>query len=78
VDRDRDKTQAVDVDTAGIHPGGGGVLFVEQRLEGGVAAARLQAGGDADAGQQPDARSRSRSFSIPAKSICASTLSTTV
>ncbi len=52
VDGDGDEAEAVDIDAAGIHPGGGGVLFVEQRLERRIAAARLQAGGDADARQQ--------------------------
>ena len=51
VDGDGDEAQRVDHDAAGIHPGRGGVLFVEQRLEGGIGAARLQARGDADAGE---------------------------
>ncbi len=41
-----------------LHPGAGIVLRVEQRLERRIAAARLQAGGDADAGEPalaPDA-----------------------
>ncbi len=46
-----DGAHAVHTDAAGIHEGGGGDRRVEQRLEGGVAAARLQAGGDADAGE---------------------------
>ena len=33
--------------------GGGLVLRIEQRLEGRIGAARLEAGGDADAGEQP-------------------------
>jgi len=32
-DGDGDKAQRVDHDAAGIHPGRGGVLFIEQRLE---------------------------------------------
>src|SRR3546814_2620262 len=44
----RDRATEVDPQQAGIHPGGGFILRVEQGLEGGIAAARLQAGRDAD------------------------------
>ena len=52
VNGDRDRAQRIDHDAAGFHPGRGGVLGVEQRLEGRVAAAGLQAARHADAGQQ--------------------------
>ena len=51
VHRRGDAAGEIDADAAGIHPGGGLVLRIEQRLERRVAAARLQARGDADAGE---------------------------
>ena len=50
-DHRRDGAGAVDLHQAGLRPGRGRVLRVEQRLEGGVAAARLQAGNQADPGE---------------------------
>ena len=47
-----DGADQIDADAAGIHPGGGADLGIEQRLERRVAAGRLQARGDADAGKQ--------------------------
>ena len=52
MDRDGDAASAVDVDAAGLHPGGRLVLLVEQRLERRVAAAGLEACSNADAGKQ--------------------------
>ncbi len=46
-----DRADQIDADAAGIHPGGGVVLGIEQRLERRIAAARLQARRDADAGE---------------------------
>ena len=53
VDGGDDIAQRIDMDAAGFHPGAGRVLRIEQRLERRIAAARLEARGDADAGQQP-------------------------
>ena len=43
----------IDVDAAGIGIGGGLVLRIEQRLEGRIGAAGLEAGRHADAGEKP-------------------------
>src|SRR5215470_13856447 len=42
----------IDVDAAGIGVGGGFVLRIEQRLEGRIGAAGLEAGRHADAGEE--------------------------
>ena len=47
-----DRTTHVHVDAAGIGVGGGLVLRIEQRLECGIGAARLETGRHADAGEQ--------------------------
>ena len=55
-----DGARQIDAHEARIHPRRRVVLRIEQRLESGVAAGRLQAGRDPDAGETPLPRARSR------------------
>src|SRR5450759_4891847 len=56
------------MDTARFHPGGGGVLRIEERLERRVSAARLETGGDANAGQK-SAVAQALSFTLEGRPI---------
>ena len=49
MDRHRDEAKSIDIDAAGLHPCRGLVGIVQQGLERGISAARLETGGDADA-----------------------------